>query len=211
MKNITIFFITIIILYFAYASIEDERPEKSKKSEDENEDIEVPEVEKPRDGKDPNDFYTNDELKQLPEVEILARTLYGEGRGIAEDEISRIGTVIMNRKNANGWKDTVKEVCLQPKQFSCWNLPRFGKLGGNAYETRKVEPREKIAYQTCFEIAKNILSGEYPEMPQVYHYFVYVPGDTIIYNDKIYSGGPSWARNAEVVWKGEHVFLRGVN
>lgn len=61
------------------------------------------------------------------ETEILAKTLYGEARGEGLSGIEAVANVIMNRvrhaQKYKGfwWGKTVKEVCLKPFQFSCWN------------------------------------------------------------------------------------------
>jgi spore germination cell wall hydrolase CwlJ-like protein len=59
----------------------------------------------------------------MDDLEILARTLWGEGRGGSDEGLEAIAAVVMNRLRAPGERfgRTVAEVCLQPKQFSCWN------------------------------------------------------------------------------------------
>lgn len=57
---------------------------------------------------------------------ILSRTLYGEARGeyasVGIAGLIAVGNVVLNRLHRGGWYGaTVSEVCLKPKQFSCWN------------------------------------------------------------------------------------------
>lgn len=52
------------------------------------------------------------------EVDMLARLIWGEARGIASDmEKAAVVWCVMNRVDADGWPDTVAEVVTQPFQF----------------------------------------------------------------------------------------------
>lgn len=64
----------------------------------------------------------NDLVNKLLPQEIMALTIWGEARGEPIEGQIAVGNVIFNRwiENKDKYK-TVKEVCLQPKQFSCWN------------------------------------------------------------------------------------------
>lgn len=61
------------------------------------------------------------------EIDILARTLWGEARGEGIEGMEAVANVILNRvalareKGGYWWGDNVIEVCQQPYQFSCWN------------------------------------------------------------------------------------------
>lgn len=56
---------------------------------------------------------------------ILARTIYGEARGelrkFGKKSLWAIGHVILNRLAKKTYGLSIKEVCLKPYQFSCWN------------------------------------------------------------------------------------------
>lgn len=53
------------------------------------------------------------------EVEMLARVIWGEARGIPSDmEKAAVVWCILNRVDADGWPDTVAEVVTQPYQFA---------------------------------------------------------------------------------------------
>lgn len=66
-------------------------------------------------------------IDHYSDVEIIARTLYGEARG----ELAKVGivgleaiaSVIWNRwrKHPSYFGRTPRDVCLKPYQFSCWN------------------------------------------------------------------------------------------
>lgn len=60
-------------------------------------------------------------LASLTEAQILALTLMGEARGEPLAGLVAVANVVTNRVKAGRWRPTVRGVCLQPKQFSCWN------------------------------------------------------------------------------------------
>lgn len=53
------------------------------------------------------------------EVEMLARLIWGEARGIPSDmHKAAVVWCVLNRVDAEGWPDTVAEVVTQPHQFA---------------------------------------------------------------------------------------------
>jgi len=107
---------------------------------------------------------TNDTQRPDPvimnDVEILARTIYGEARGEKIPGKEGIANVILNRvrkaKSRGGnywWGSTVHEVCLKKWQFSCWNIndPNRAKLLQVSAGNR--------TYQTCLRIARRAIAG----------------------------------------------------
>jgi len=62
---------------------------------------------------------------------IVAKTLWGEARGEGPDGMKAVANVIFNRlARRHRGCETPAEVCLDPKQFSCWNTsdPNRGVL-----------------------------------------------------------------------------------
>jgi len=57
----------------------------------------------------------------LHDIDIMARTIYGEAAANSEKSAIAVANVIMNRVRYQNWPSTIAEVCLQPWQFSCWN------------------------------------------------------------------------------------------
>ena len=51
--------------------------------------------------------------------QILSLCIYGEARGEGIEGMLAVASVIMTRAKVSG--QTIKQVCLQPKQFSCFN------------------------------------------------------------------------------------------
>lgn len=93
------------------------------------------------------------------EVDVLARTLYGEARGETVRGKEAVACVIVNRANraqARGgywWGNTIEEVCLKPWQFSCWN-----ENDPNRAKVLAVGPGQRV-FDTCVRIAKRAVSG----------------------------------------------------
>lgn len=61
---------------------------------------------------------------QFTDLQILAMTLIGEAESLGEQGMEEVACVILNRSKANlAWMggDNIRQICLQPFQFSCWN------------------------------------------------------------------------------------------
>ena len=55
------------------------------------------------------------------QIDVMARTTWGEARGEGVSGMNAVLNVIMNRVKKGGWYGlTPKEVCLKKYQFSCW-------------------------------------------------------------------------------------------
>lgn len=95
---------------------------------------------------------------------ILAKTIYGEARGEYEalegglSSLIAIGNVVINRLNGRGFGRSVKEVCLKPFQFSCWN-------DGDPNKVLLVSIDNKDAiFRLCLDVAKKVIDGIYPDL-----------------------------------------------
>jgi len=100
------------------------------------------------------------DLAQMNEIEVLARTLYGEARGEPVAGKEAVASVVMNRvrrsqEKSSGywWGNDVITVCTKPWQFSCWNVddPNRPKL-------LTVEAKDRN-YQSCIRIARRAVRG----------------------------------------------------
>jgi len=65
-------------------------------------------------------------LKGLDDFWVLARTILFESAGEPLEGQEAVAAVVLNRAASPGWPDTVKEVCLQKNQFSCFNAGAGG-------------------------------------------------------------------------------------
>jgi len=100
------------------------------------------------------------------DLDTLARTLHGEARGEGEEGMSAVAWVVRNRAARPGWwsrhpddipDDTIQAVCLDPKQFSCWNPGDANR--GTITALKDTDP----AYLLAWRIARRVLDGEVPD------------------------------------------------
>ncbi|XHS76642.1 cell wall hydrolase [Burkholderiaceae bacterium UC74_6] len=90
---------------------------------------------------------------------ILAKTLWGEARGEGVIGMQAVAAVVMNRLRVSyRGRTTAEAVCLDPKQFSCWNgddvnLPLIERLGTTS----------DTDYQDALGIAEQALAGRLPD------------------------------------------------
>lgn len=89
------------------------------------------------------------------DYDILARTIYGEARGEDDDGKHAVAWTIRNRMVRDPWPDSVKGVCLQPMQFSCWNTPE--QTGQPWIRTVKFSDR---TLQVCMWAGMGVMLGK---------------------------------------------------
>jgi N-acetylmuramoyl-L-alanine amidase len=98
-------------------------------------------------------------LDKLPESAILALTLYGEARSEPIEGIVAVGNVIQHRAAdaKNRWPKTVRGVCLQPWQFSAWNLVggerNYARLFGMAKTLAGGADPKDAGFEECAAVA----------------------------------------------------------
>lgn len=99
------------------------------------------------------------------DIQVLARTIYGEARGEYSktnggiSALIAIANVVMNRTKQKTWYGTtIREVCQKPWQFSCWNKndPNFDVL----QTERIVDP----IFEICQHVAEKVISGGWPDL-----------------------------------------------
>jgi len=136
------------------------------------------------------------EIKQSGSINVLAATLYGEARGEPIEGLIACGCVVRNRVLAKQWDDNYVDVCLQPKQFSCWN-------DGDPNRAMCIKAlmrgrRNDSAYVQCRWVAHGIIYNMTIDNTNgANHYF----NPTIVW--------PDWAANFHPVAKhGSHLFFR---
>lgn len=94
-----------------------------------------------------------------PDVDTLARTLWGEARGEGLRGLEAVAAVVMNRvartaaRGGYWWGATVREVCRKRWQFSCWNegdpsRPKLLAVDGDDRE-----------FALCLRIARRAVRG----------------------------------------------------
>lgn len=89
------------------------------------------------------------------QVDIMARTIWGEARNQGLAGQQAVANVIMNRVKKGGWYGaTPAEVCKKKYQFSCWleNDPNYKKL-------INVDSSDRQFVQ-CLDVAQKAINGE---------------------------------------------------
>ena len=85
----------------------------------------------------------------MRDLEIWAKTVYGEARGEGQEGMQAVAWVVKNRALAR--KQKILEVCLATKQFSCWNTddPNFSVLASQRFNVNTTEFIQCV--EACFE------------------------------------------------------------
>ena len=99
-------------------------------------------------------------LKEM-EIDVLARTLWGEARSEGSKGMEAVAYVVLNRvkiAKANGnrhwWGHDIITVCQKPYQFSCWNPgdPNRPKM--------MAVDKNDIHFATCLRVAQRAVYGQ---------------------------------------------------
>lgn len=145
---------------------------------------------------------TNEELKRdFSDSEIMFLTIIGEARGEPIEGQVAVANVILNRSKVR--KLSIKDVCLQEKQFSCWNTNdpnrlKLTNLASRIQEGSYVIPEYKQVQWVVEGAIENKLKDNVNGRD---HYMT-----TVLF---ISAKKPSWANKpkGQVLRIGNHVFL----
>ena len=133
----------------------------------------------------------------LDEVDVLARTIWGEARSEGERGMVAVACLIRNRVCDRKWPNNYPDVCLQPKQFSAWN-------DGDPNRARMVKVTTSDAmFGKALSIAAEVMFRRLAEDPtnEANHYCT-----TDLFNS---SRRPFWANPEKITARiGRHVFLK---
>lgn len=106
-----------------------------------------------------NNAQEEKEFFQELEVDVLARTIFGEARGEPVEGLEAVANVVLNRvkiaqkKGRYWWGNNIISVCQKPYQFSCWNKndPSYNRL---------ITVRaDNIHFATALRIARRAVIG----------------------------------------------------
>lgn len=93
------------------------------------------------------------------DIDVLARTIYGEARGESISGMEAVASVVLNRvafskRRGRYWcGNNVHDVCRKPQQFSCWN-----KDDPNYRLVSKVSDSDLI-FCICKRVAARAVAG----------------------------------------------------
>lgn len=140
-------------------------------------------------------------MKNRTDIDVLARTLYGEARGEfmrPEGGLSAligVANVVMNRVHRQTWfGKSIREVCLKPYQFSCWN-----ESDPNRALILSVTPEKCAIFQACLQVAQQVAAQTWPDLTKGadHYYALWLPR------------APKWTLHSRPVAKiGHHVFYK---
>lgn len=132
------------------------------------------------------------------ELDVVAKTIWGEARGEGEEGMKAVACVIGNRKNLR-WrkKDGFAAVCLDKWQFSCWN-----DNDPNRALLQSVTRKGDANYELAKEIAGRLMGGLLSDFTfKATHYY-----STNLKEQ------PYWARGKEPCYQvGKHVFFNDID
>ncbi len=105
---------------------------------------------------EPQKTYTN------KDIDILARTIWGEARGEGAIGMQAVANVVMNRYQlaisnpayAKQFGSTIAEICQKPWQFSVWN-----KGNPNLNKMLLLTPSDR-SFRQALDIARKAVTGE---------------------------------------------------
>lgn len=134
------------------------------------------------------------------DIDVLARTLWGEARGEGPAGQVAVAWTIRNRVNDGNprswWGEGYAGVCQAPWQFSCWNKndPNYPYLSG----AKQIPPSQ---YALVMRNAKLVVDGATPDPT----------GGATHYYAKSMKTAPKWTVGAkQTVTIGNHIFFRDV-
>lgn len=125
-------------------------------------------------------------IKKMTDEIIIAATLFAEAGGEPWAGKIMVAEVMLNRAKGR----TLRQVCLEPRQFSCWNDRRS--------MLRNIPAMQKTAaWADCLRLARTIMQPGYKVTSSATHYA----------NLKLCS--PQWVKGMVLVGAvGAHTFFR---
>lgn len=98
------------------------------------------------------------------DIEVMAKTIYGEARGEGAEGMEAVACVIINRYKVQKWFTGyrieygvkipgIAETCRKPRQFSCWN-----EKDANFRLLQKVDEKDEV-FASCLNLAARAIAG----------------------------------------------------
>lgn len=127
----------------------------------------------------------------MTDLELIARTVWGEARGEGQVGMEAVTSVIFNRLLDRRWGKTITEVVKQPFQFSVWN-----RADPNRWKATNVNESNK-EYRMAVAIARRAAEAKLEDRTKgANHYHAR-------------SITPRWADSRRVTARiGRHVFYK---
>jgi hypothetical protein len=141
------------------------------------------------------------DIAKVSDKIILALTIYGESRGESIEGQIAVGCVIRNR--VMGEKKNYRDICLENKQFSCWNRddPNYIVLGNICVKINNNAGSfidrdfNQISYLTTGIMMNYIIDNTHGALNYL--------SKNLYYSHNI----PLWAKNKPIQMIGNQIFL----
>ena len=134
---------------------------------------------------------------QFEDKQIIARTAWGEARSLGVVGMTATLCTLQNRltSGVTWWGQTLRQICLEPCQYSCWN-----RNDPNRPKLIALDEMEEN-YQAILPIVDQLISGKLADTTNgATHYFNHLMPA---------AAWPSWASTHDVVFEIEpHWFYR---
>lgn len=143
-------------------------------------------------------------VEKWGDMQVLARTVWGEARGEGNEGMEAVARVIVNRYKAKKWftgyviengkkVPSIKETCLKKYQFSCWN-----KNDAN-YQKLLIIDEEDKSFAKCLKVAEAAVTGNLVD---------FINNATFYHTKSI---KPNWAlHHAPCFESGNHLFYNDI-
>jgi spore germination cell wall hydrolase CwlJ-like protein len=111
-----------------------------------------------------NDGQNQDKMSKEQRIQenIIARTIYAEGRGESHKGLMAIATVIFNR--GKGTPEGMVAAIKKPFQFSCWN-------SADASDWVNMKQGSGQAWDQAMNIANTMMNGSFNPLDNWNHYY----------------------------------------
>ena len=134
----------------------------------------------------------------MHDLDVMARTIFGEARNQPYDGQLAIAYVILNRWRSPRWfsHPSISGVCLKQWQFSCWNVtdPNKERIERASYDEAGMRNALRAALQALDKPGED-----------------HTKGSTHYYAPKVVSA-PKWAKDKTPVAKiGDHDFYSNID
>lgn len=112
---------------------------------------------------------------ELEDVKILANVIYPESNGCTDRHQQLVGAVVMNRKKSNKFPDTIREVIIQPNQYSPSYIRNLPDYITSEKEMKRCFRNAVLAYLGEVECPENVLyQSNFPELGTDYYEIIEV-------------------------------------
>ncbi len=127
------------------------------------------------------------------DIDVLARTVYGEARGESELGKLAVAWVVVNR--ARKARSSLAAACLKSTHFSCWNNARDNDANQLSMMTAEVDDQ---FYALCMVASLQAAHGIVPDPTGGARHYHTV------------GVSPRWSRGKHYETIGDHRFYRGI-